>query len=80
MENSAVGLPSNVDWLEVAKQLHARAMVLNPDSGEMIIFTTHNRPVKGARGYHRVNVKHGVSEIHSGALHTLGIIFHDAKS
>ena len=80
MENSAVGLPGNMDWLEVARQLHARAMVLHSDIGEMMIFTTNNRPVKGARGHHRVNVKHGVSEIHSGARHTLGIIFHDAKS
>jgi hypothetical protein len=66
--------------MQQAPRAQGRAMVLNPDRGEMIIFTTNNRPVKGARGFHRVNVKHGVSEIHSGIRHTLGIIFHDAES
>lgn len=63
-----------------APRAQGRAMVLNPAMGEMIIFTTNNRPVKGARGFHRMNVKHGVSEVHSGSRYTLGVIFHDAES
>lgn len=63
-----------------AARAQGRAMVLNPDIGDMIIFTTNNRPVRGARGFHRVNMKHGVSEVHSGTRHTLGVIFHDAES
>ena len=47
--------------------------------GEILIFTTRHRPVAGARGYYRVNVRHGVSRITSGVRYTLGIIFHDAK-
>lgn len=58
----------------------SKAIVLTPQLGDMIIFTTNFRPVKGARGYYRANMKHGVSEIHSGQRHTMGIIFHDALS
>ncbi len=58
----------------------SKAMVLNPKKGDMLIFTTNFRPVKGTKGYYRVNMKHGVSELHSGERHTLGIIFHDALS
>jgi hypothetical protein len=56
----------------------SNAMVLKPAKGDMLLFTTNFRPVKGAKGYYRVNMKHGVSEVHSGSRHTLGIIFHDA--
>ncbi len=56
----------------------SKAIVLKPRKGDMLIFTTNFRPVKGSKGYYRVNMKHGVSEIHSGERHTLGIIFHDA--
>lgn len=58
----------------------SKAIVLKPKKGDMLIFTTNFRPVKGSKGYYRVNMKHGVSEIHSGERHTLGIIFHDALS
>jgi uncharacterized protein len=58
----------------------SKAIVLKPNKGDMLIFTTNFRPVKGTKGYYRVNMKHGVSEIHSGERHTLGIIFHDATS
>jgi len=58
----------------------SQAMVLKPKRGDMLVFTTNFRPVKGFKGYYRVNMKHGVSEIYSGERHTLGIIFHDAMS
>jgi len=58
----------------------SQAIVLKPKMGDMLVFTTNFRPVKGSKGYYRVNMKHGVSEIHSGERHTLGIIFHDAVS
>jgi len=58
----------------------SKAIVLKPKKGDMLIFTTNFRPVKGTKGYYRANMKHGVSEVLSGERHTLGIIFHDALS
>lgn len=58
----------------------SKAIVLNPAKGDMLVFTTNFRPVKGTKGYYRATMKHGVSEIHSGQRYTLGIIFHDALS
>ncbi|MEP6949501.1 MAG: 2OG-Fe(II) oxygenase [Ginsengibacter sp.] len=56
----------------------SKAIVLKPGKGDMLMFTTNFRPVKGSKGYYRTNMKHGVSELHDGERHTLGIIFHDA--
>jgi len=58
----------------------SKAIVLRPKKGDMIIFTTNFRPVKGVRGYYRAAMRHGVSEVTSGSRHTLGVIFHDAVS
>ncbi|MDR2229007.1 MAG: 2OG-Fe(II) oxygenase [Flavobacteriaceae bacterium] len=56
----------------------SKAIVLNPNKGDLLIFTTNFKPEKGAKDYYRVNMKHGVSEVKSGNRYTLGIIFHDA--
>jgi len=56
----------------------SKAIVLKPRQGDMLLFTTNFWPVKGSKGYYKVNMKHGVSEVHDGERHTLGIIFHDA--
>lgn len=58
----------------------SKAIVLNPKKGSMIVFTTNFRPVRGAKGYYRASMRHGVSEVTSGNRHTVGIIFHDAVS
>lgn len=58
----------------------SKAIVLKPQQGNMVIFTTNFRPMKSARGYSRASMRHGVSEVHSGTRHTAGIIFHDAVS
>lgn len=63
---------------EQRPRAQSKAIVLQPHKGDMLIFTTNFRPVKGSKGYYRVNMKHGVSELHKGTRHTLGIIFHDA--
>lgn len=58
----------------------SKAMVLRPKKGDLLIFPTNFRPVKGSKGHYRVIMKHGVSEVHSGERYTLGIIFHDAAN
>jgi len=65
---------------EQIPRAQSKANVLKPDLGDMVVFTTNFRPVKGSKGYYRVNMKHGVSPLHSGNRHSLGIIFHDALS
>lgn len=57
----------------------SRVEVLAPDQGDAVIFSVHHRPVQGARGYYKANLRHGVSTVRSGRRYTLGIIFHDAK-
>ena len=56
----------------------SKAIVLRPHKGDMLIITTNFRPIKSSKGYYRAQMRHGVSEIHDGERHTLGIIFHDA--
>jgi hypothetical protein len=63
---------------EQIPRAQSKANVLKPRRGDLLLFTTNFRPVKGSKGYYRVNMKHGVSPLHSGNRHTLGIIFHDA--
>lgn len=58
----------------------SRATVLQPRKGDILLFTTNFRPERGSRGYYRVNMKHGVSEVRHGERYALGIIFHDAAS
>src|SRR5579859_5073240 len=65
--------------VEQQPRAQSRAEVVHANQGQAIIFTTRYRPVKGARGYYRVNLRHGVSRVHRGTRYTLGIIFHDAK-
>lgn len=65
--------------VEQQPRAQSKAEVVRANQGQAIIFTTRYRPVKGTRGYYRVNLRHGVSRVHSGVRFTLGIIFHDAK-
>nr|WP_068890823.1 2OG-Fe(II) oxygenase [Pedobacter panaciterrae] len=65
---------------EQIPRAQSKVNVLKPCCGDMVVFTTNFRPVKGSKGYYRVNMKHGVSPLHSGNRHSLGVIFHDALS
>ena len=55
------------------------AEVLTPAQGDLVLFTTRTRPARGARGFHRVNVRHGLSRVRSGERYALGVIFHDSR-
>lgn len=57
----------------------ARVHVVPLELGDAVIFAGRHRPAQGSRGFHRLNVRHGVCEIRSGRRYTLGIIFHDAR-
>lgn len=63
---------------EQRPRMQSRAQVVPLRCGDVAIFAVHHRPAQGARGTHRVHLRHGVSEVRSGQRHTLGIIFHDA--
>ena len=63
---------------EQRPRMQSRAEVIPLARGDGVIFAVRERPVRGTRGVHRVNLRHGVSRIRSGERRTLGIIFHDA--
>lgn len=65
---------------EQIPRAQSKVNVLKPKRGDMIIFTTNFRAAKGSKGYYRVHMKHGVSPLHKGHRHSLGIIFHDGLS
>jgi hypothetical protein len=63
---------------EQRPRMQSRVEVLNLRQGDAAIFAVSHRPVEGARGPYRVNLRHGVSRVRDGERHTLGVIFHDA--
>jgi uncharacterized protein len=63
---------------EQRPRTQSRVEVVPLGQGEAVIFAVNFRPARGARGYYRVAMRHGVSRVRSGSRYTLGIIFHDA--
>ncbi|TDQ60965.1 hypothetical protein EV188_103469 [Actinomycetospora succinea] len=66
-------------FVEQRPRQQSRPMVARPALGQAVIFPVRNRPKQGARGYHRVQMRHGVSAVHTGDRHVLGVIFHNAR-
>jgi hypothetical protein len=64
---------------EQRPRMQSRVQVIPLDQGDAVIFAVRHRPVKGVRGSYRVNLRHGVSVLRSGARSVLGVIFHDAS-
>ncbi len=65
--------------VEQRPRAQSAAEVLTPEQGDLVLFTTRTRPARGARGFHRVNVRHGLSRVRSGERYALGVIFHDSR-
>ncbi|MEN3265464.1 2OG-Fe(II) oxygenase [Pseudonocardia sp.] len=66
-------------FVEQRPRQQSRPMVARPRQGEAIIFPVRHRPKQGSRGHYRVQMRHGVSAVHAGERHVLGIIFHNAR-
>lgn len=56
-----------------------RADVVPLRQGDAVVLAVNHRPMRSARGCYRANLRHGVSRLHWGQRHALGIIFHDAR-
>ena len=65
--------------MEQRPRAQSRAHVLTPPRGAFVVFPTRERPNEGARGHHRVGLRHGVSTVTAGRRTALGVIFHDAR-
>lgn len=63
---------------EQKPRMQSRAEVVPLRQGDGVVIAVRERPETGARGDHRVLMRHGVSRVRSGRRHSLGIIFHDA--
>jgi len=64
--------------VEQRPRMQSKGVVVPLRAGDAAVFATSQRPAQGRRGFYKVTMRHGVSEIRSGERLTLGIIFHDA--
>lgn len=64
--------------VEQRPRRQSRAEVFGLAQGEALAFAVRDRPVQGARGPYRGQMKHGVATVTRGERMTLGIIFHEA--
>jgi len=65
--------------VEQRPRAQSRGEAIPLEQGEIILFTTRDRPVQGARGHYRASMRHGVSRLLGGTRYSLGVIFHDAR-
>ena len=64
--------------VEQRPRAQSRATAMRIPLGHGLVFTTRDRPVRGARGWSAAPMRHGVSVVRSGRRTTLGLVFHDA--
>src|SRR5262249_15050422 len=63
---------------EQRPRLQSRATAIVPKRGDALFFPNRERPAPSKRGYFRLQVRHGASEVRRGSRLVLGVIFHDA--
>jgi hypothetical protein len=61
---------------EQRPRMQSRPLALSLQQGDAVIFATHYRPFRGANGFYRVNLRHGVSRVRFGERIALSIVFH----
>jgi hypothetical protein len=64
--------------VEQRPRMQSRPIVVPLAQGDAVVIPVRDRPFRSARGWSRLAMRHGVSEIRSGLRQTLGIVFHDA--
>ena len=64
--------------VEQRPRMQSRPIVIDLPQGAAAIVPVRDRPVEGARGWRRTQMRHGVSVVKTGVRQTLGLIFHDA--
>lgn len=65
--------------VEQRPRQQSRGEAIALSRGEAVVFPTRERPVEGARGSYRAQLRHGASRLLRGERLVLGIIFHDAR-
>ena len=63
---------------EQRPRMQSRPIVLSMKCGDVAIIATGHRPVVGASGHYRVNLKHAISRVRGGERLGLALSFHDA--
>ncbi len=66
-------------FVEQRPRAQSRGDTLALIQGAGVIFANRYRPIEGARGHYRGNMRHGLTTVTWGERYALGVIFHDAK-
>lgn len=65
-------------FVEQRPRAQSVATVVSVPLGHAVVFANDRRPIRGARGWRTVRLRHGVSTVRSGCRMALGVLFHDA--
>ena len=65
--------------VESEPRAQSRGEVVVGARGEIVIFPTRERPIRGKLRVRRARMRHGLARLESGSRYALGIIFHDAR-